>query len=164
MDRRDFVRAAAIVAGTTLVGCLGNGREVNGHLEYDDVRVPLIDTPSAGEWHEEGSAEFFDARNASSYESVHIAGAELSPAPDGETDNDPSEDLSPDTRIVTYCRCPHSMSGSRAANLLRAGFESVYVLDEGLDDWVDRGYPIEGTDANGELSSADLGTPAYRDE
>ena len=47
-----------------------------------------------------------------------------------------------DKWIVTYCGCPHAISGQAADTLLEAGFEKVGVLDEGFFVWQDLGYPV----------------------
>jgi cytochrome c oxidase cbb3-type subunit 3/ubiquinol-cytochrome c reductase cytochrome c subunit len=44
--------------------------------------------------------------------------------------------------IVTYCGCPHAISGQAADALIEAGFPSVAILDEGFYVWRDEfGYP-----------------------
>ncbi len=146
-----------------VAGCLGGPQETNGVLKYDDHEVPLVSTATAAEWYDGDDAVFFDARSREPYEAVHIDGAYWSPQPNGRDEDDPSEELSMDTRIVTYCRCPHSKAGARAVGLLSAGFEDVHALDEGLDDWVDAGHPVAGEEVTDQLSSGDLGTPAYRE-
>ncbi|PSP27284.1 hypothetical protein BRC65_06670 [Halobacteriales archaeon QH_2_65_14] len=81
-------------------------------------------------------------------EEVRIAGAVFSPAPDGLPEDDPLDALTEDTRIVTYCPCPHTLSTNRAASLIENGYTDVYALKEGIREWVDRGYPLEGTEVN----------------
>lgn len=49
--------------------------------------------------------------------------------------------LPQDVWIVSYCGCPHAVSGQSFDALADAGFEQIAVLDEGYYEWVDRGYP-----------------------
>jgi hypothetical protein len=44
--------------------------------------------------------------------------------------------------IVTYCDCPHAMAEEAARYLRAAGYDNVFVLDEGFGFWKDRKYPV----------------------
>lgn len=111
-------------------------------LEERGQQVPLVPIDVAHPWYLRQEARFVDARSRTAYQHSHVAGAVLSPEPTGLQSDDPTADWPSDARIVTYCDCPHSMSSSRAAGLLEAGFENVYALDEGFRPWYDRGYPV----------------------
>jgi len=165
MNRRQFI-AVASVGTVGLAGCLGddagddvelvddyhveddgevNGTDENGYEMYEigGEAVPLAPTTDVYEWYEAGDVSFADARDADAYDELRIEGAVLSPAPDGQSSSDPLADLSTGERIVTYCVCPHTLAGQRGASLIAAGYTEVYALDEGLQEWVDRGHPIE---------------------
>lgn len=173
-----MLRRDALIVGTTVLvgavaGCLGddgrdNGDDADGdddsddaHLEQGDVTVPLVGVREAVDWHESGETVFLDARSREEYEDLHIANAEHSAAPDGLGEDDPAEDLDPDTRIVTYCVCPHTLAGQRAASLIENGFTDVHALDEGLQEWLDRGHPVDGASALTISSSEELPDPEY---
>jgi len=80
-----------------------------------------------------------DARVPSDYETEHIAGAYNVPF----YDPTPYLDKLPkNTWLVAYCGCPHAESGNLARELVKAGFEQVTVLDEGLWVWKERGHPM----------------------
>lgn len=80
-----------------------------------------------------------DARVPSDYEMEHIAGAYNVPF----YDPTPYLDKLPkNTWLVAYCGCPHAESGNLARELMKAGFEQVTVLDEGLWVWKERGHPM----------------------
>ena len=49
--------------------------------------------------------------------------------------------LPKDHWVVTYCACPHAISGQAADRLRKAGFQKVGVLDEGFPYWKEQGYP-----------------------
>ncbi|WP_290813579.1 rhodanese-like domain-containing protein [Halovivax sp.] len=174
MNRRQYLAVAGASWVGALAGCLSEsgdeaadddasndatsgdddtaGSDDRETLDRFDPAVPLASIDEVVEWHEDDAAIFLDTRSEAQYDESHIAGAKLSPAPDGLAEDDPAEELSTDDRIVTYCPCPHSLSGQRAESLLAAGFESVYVLDEGFPEWVERGYPIEGNEVQGSLT------------
>lgn len=123
-----------------------------GTVEVNGVAVPLVPINDAIEWHRNDTAVFVDARGEPQYEKAHIKGAVNSHVSDG---SDPGAvgQFSTDTRIVTYCGCPHHLSSIRALSLLTIGYEEVYALDEGFFEWQDRGYPLAGEDVD---SQADL--------
>lgn len=164
MNRRAFLTTSGVFGGLAIAGCLGSDdpdvhdadyasdvegtpgdTDDNGYATYvvRDQPVPLAPTSEVAEWYESDPALVIaDARSPEEYDQLHIEGAVLSPAPDGLSSDDPLLELDQDTRIVTYCVCPHTLAGSRAATLMEAGYTSVYALDEGLQEWVDRDLPI----------------------
>ena len=80
-----------------------------------------------------------DARPTADFLTSHIDGAVNLPFYDVEEYVDA---LPRDRWIVTYCGCPHAVSGQAADVLFAAGFEQVAVLDEGFYEWQDAGYPV----------------------
>ena len=80
-----------------------------------------------------------DARAASDYLIGHIDGAVCVPFDQVEQ---AAQEITRDRWVITYCGCPHAVSGRARAAFKRAGFERVAVLDEGYYFWVDQGYPI----------------------
>lgn len=115
-------------------------------LTRDGVDVPLVPYEDAYEWYGEENVLFVDARDDWSYNKARIAGAVLSPAPDGLDDDDPVAAVSQSTKIVTYCVCPHTLASMRAASLIKDGYVHAYAIDEGLRPWLESGYPAEGDD------------------
>ncbi|WP_207587408.1 rhodanese-like domain-containing protein [Halomontanus rarus] len=111
-------------------------------LEHEGTEVPLVSLDEAYEWYEDDT-HFVDARGRPSYEEKRIDGAVLSPAPDGMA-SDPVGDWDHDETIVTYCACPHSIAVRRSASLIEDGYENVFVLEGGLDAWVEEGHPVDG--------------------
>ncbi len=166
MNRRTVLAVGGTVALGGIAGCLGGdaGSDSDGYgpepetepdaqsidtstyetQTFDGVDVPLAPIEDVFYWYQRQEARIADARGSDQYERAHIAGAPLSTAPDGGS-NDPVVDWSQDDRIVTYCGCPHHLSGLRAASLIDNGYENVYALDDGFGAWVDRGYPLEGS-------------------
>jgi len=112
-------------------------------VDRDGVAVPLAPVDVAHYWHQGREARFADARGETQYENSHILGAVLSPANESGT-NGPVAAWPKDDRIMCYCGCPHHLSSIRAASLLSNGYKEVYVIDEGVWEWQDRGYPMTG--------------------
>lgn len=82
-----------------------------------------------------------DARAAGDYALMHVAGAVSVPF---YTVNEYAAQIPKDRWILTYCACPHAAS-VKARDALRAlGYKKVAVLDEGINVWRDRGYPVRG--------------------
>lgn len=134
--------------------------------EVDGVEVPLVPIEDAYYWYQRQEARMVDSRGANQYDSLRVDGAVLSPAPDGGTD-DPVADWPKTERIVTYCVCPHALSSARAASLIADGYEEVYALDEGFQEWQDREYPVDGANADMDLTAYEiegLSDPAYAGE
>ena len=81
-----------------------------------------------------------DARAHADYVDGHITGAISIPFYEIE---DIIDELPKDTWIVSYCGCPHTLSGLAFDALADAGFDKLAVLDEGYYVWVERGYPVQ---------------------
>lgn len=154
MNRRTFLGLGGATALGTVAGCLG-GDDGYETTNTNGVEVPLAPIDDVYEWYENDEANFADARGRNQYERGHIAGAVFSPAPDGAED-DPAEEWSTDTQIVTYCGCPHHLSSMRAASLIDDGYEEVYALDEGFQAWIDNGYPLEGSAVSEERATYEI--------
>lgn len=107
----------------------------------DDVHAAL----EAGQ-----SLIVLDARPTGDYLTSHITGATSLPFYDAEQYVDA---LPRDHWVITYCGCPHAVSGQLADALKAQGFTRVAVLDEGFYVWEERGYPVitrrEGDDGSG---------------
>lgn len=114
-------------------------------VEEGGVDVPLLPVEDTHVWWAYRRARFADARGPDQYENSHIEGAVLSPAPeDMRGADDPLNQWGKQDRIVCYCGCPHHLSSIRASQLIQAGYENVYVIDEGFFEWTDLGYPVTG--------------------
>lgn len=150
MNRRTYLRAAGSASAVIVSGCLDALSDPEAANEFgyetarsDDIDVPLVPVEDAFGWYRDDEAVFADARSAMAYRQSRIVDAVFSPAPGGQYD-DPVEALPEDTRVVTYCGCPHTLATRRGASLIREGYVHTYAIDEGFGGWVDAGYPIEG--------------------
>ncbi|MGQ3412766.1 rhodanese-like domain-containing protein [Natrinema sp. LN54] len=166
MNRRTFLAVSGTTTVGVVAGCLGGNSDATAANEFDyelnptpsGVDVPLVPVEDAYEWYKNDEAKFVDARTRTQYDERRIKGAVFSPAADaGDIEDDPVEEWSTDTRVVTYCACPHHLSSQRAASLIDAGYEHTYAIDQGLGGWINGGYPLEGSaiDAEWELYEID---------
>lgn len=122
-------------------------------ITVDDQTVRLLPIEAAHAWYLRAEARFVDARGMGQYTRSHLYSSVLSPAQQESTGGG-IDGWPPDERIVAYCGCPHHLSSVRAAGLQKAGYEEVYVIDEGFIEWADREYPMAGTTfADGEEAS-----------
>jgi mono/diheme cytochrome c family protein/rhodanese-related sulfurtransferase len=80
-----------------------------------------------------------DARAPSEWMRVHIPGAVSIPYHDLKRLDELPRD---GTWIIAYCGCPHHLSGIVVDELRKRGYARAVVLDEGIDDWHRRGFPV----------------------
>lgn len=135
------------------------GVDVDALPTYDQYEesVPLLPVDAAYAWYQRRDARFVDARSETAFQNSRVAGAVLSPAPDvrrGEPlpDDDPVGSWGETERIVTYCTCPHHLSGQRASEL-RAEGRPAFAIDEGFGEWLDREYPSASGSPQQELAA-----------
>jgi cytochrome c oxidase cbb3-type subunit 3 len=81
-----------------------------------------------------------DARAPSDYVKEHIVGAISVPFYDVGAY---AAQIPKDKYIVTYCGCPHAVSGQSRDAFRALGYPRVAVLDEGVYVWKERGYPVK---------------------
>lgn len=103
----------------------------------------------------------FDARSKKSYDLAHIKGAILPlpteyyrqmdlylakivmVSPDSDKAlKEATASYAPDMEIVTYCNKNCGASAHLLIQLKRLGFTRVKAMVEGIDVWMDRGYPV----------------------
>lgn len=90
----------------------------------------------------EKSFILIDARPRSDFLRSHIKGAISIPFFDIES----VVGLLPtDLWIITYCVCPHALSGRAADRLKAGGYDKVAVLNEGFFFWQKKGFPSESS-------------------
>jgi len=104
----------------------------------------------------------FDARSKREYDTAHIAGAELPlpltyyndlalynarVLPDKPNISDTlavaTKTLAKDRAIVTYCNRNCTASANLLRELKKLGFTNVRSMEEGLQAWKEKGYPVE---------------------
>ena len=103
----------------------------------DFVKVDIV----KAEVDRHASMIILDARPPADYARMHIAGAISVPFYQVE----PFVNQIPKDRyVLTYCGCPHAESGKLRDALRQLGYPRVAVLDEGINVWRDRGYPVRG--------------------
>ena len=79
-----------------------------------------------------------DARPPSEWSQVHVTGAISIPYYQPQR----LEQIPKDVTVLAYCACPHHLSGTVVDTLRSHGHALAFVLDEGINEWHRRGYPI----------------------
>ncbi|WP_224268859.1 rhodanese-like domain-containing protein [Haloprofundus salinisoli] len=131
------------------------------------VNVPLVPADVAYYWYARGETRVVDARSAAAYDVSHVFGAVQSIAPEGLERNDPVADWPKSDRIVIYCDCPNYLSSQRAATLIENSYTNVYAIEEGYRAWVDKEYPMAGSDTDRSVEVRTISgqtEPEYADE
>ena len=115
------------------------GRPPAFHARKDPDRsyVPAAEVKDALAQHRR--LVIIDARPESDWRRVHIPGAVSIPYLDMKRLAEIPKD---GTWVITYCACPHHLSGIVADELTKRGYANVAVLDEGILEWHRRRYPV----------------------
>lgn len=79
-----------------------------------------------------------DARPPSDWMRAHITGAVSIPYFDMKR----LDEMPKNVWAIAYCACPHHLSGLVVDELRKRGFTRAVVLDEGVNDWHRKGYPM----------------------
>ncbi|MBA3460460.1 MAG: c-type cytochrome [Deltaproteobacteria bacterium] len=79
-----------------------------------------------------------DARPPSDWMRARITGAVSIPYHDLKR----LAEIPKDTWVIAYCACPHHLSGDVVDALKKMGHTKAAILDEGINDWHRKGYPM----------------------
>jgi rhodanese-related sulfurtransferase len=79
-----------------------------------------------------------DARPPSEWMRVHVKGAVSIPYHDMKR----LAEVPRGVWTIAYCACPHHLSGDIVDELIRRGHKRAVILDEGINEWHRRGYPV----------------------
>lgn len=139
------------------VRTLGTGAKQAGQLPPPTGKEPLVINPKGKEptWklrdnrfvsvddaykaYKAGAKMIIiDARPPSDWMRAHIKGAVSIPYHDVAR----LKDVPKDTYVIAYCACPHHLSGIVVDELIKLGHKKALVLDEGINDWHSKGYPM----------------------
>ena len=96
-----------------------------------------------------------DARPASEWMRVHITGAVSIPYHDLKR----LDEIPKDTWVIAYCACPHHLSGDVVDALRARGHTKSAILDEGINDWHRKGYPVTAAEGVEKPPTEPVGTP-----
>jgi len=136
-----FINASIVHDGEAVNATHGIVLASRGKITYVNITVGeakrVIDTEDV---------ILLDVRTEEEYNAAHIEGATLIPV--SELSNRTGE-LNKSKKIVVYCR-----SGRRSATassiLVEHGFERVYNVLGGINEWEERGYPVVNTTSSPE--------------
>ena len=113
-----------------------NGAQADFTLRQDRY-VSVADVGKA--YGEKRRLVLVDARTTSDYARMHIAGAISIPYFNmRDLDKIPNDG----TWVITYCACPHHVSGIVMDELRKRGYPHTAVLDEGLFAWQQQGHAV----------------------
>lgn len=128
-------RAAPAIDGAKIV-IHPNGEQAEFNLR-DEAFVSTADLAKA---YDAGKRLIIiDARPNSDYLRMHIEGAISIPYFETkELDKIPNDG----TWVITYCACPHHLSGLVREELRKRGYKNTAVLDEGVFEWQRFGHPM----------------------
>lgn len=87
----------------------------------------------------EGEVTVLDVRPSEEYRAGHLPGALSIPLKELERR---LSDLPHDREIVAYCRGPYCVLAVEAVDLLRAKGFTAFRLEDGVQDWEARGFPV----------------------
>jgi cytochrome c oxidase cbb3-type subunit 3 len=82
-----------------------------------------------------------DARPPSDWRRVHVEGAVSIPYHDPKRLDEIMEKHQ-DVYAIAYCACPHHLSGIVAEELTKRGHKKALILDEGINLWHQKNYPV----------------------
>jgi len=117
-----------------------NGSVING-VDYSKIKA--VDIDEAYSMFENGYT-FVDSRDQWEFAEGHIKGAVNFPYIEFEIDHPMLSKLDKDENLVIYCSSTEcGLSTKLAVELLKLGYRNLYVLPEGWDKWVEKGYPLE---------------------
>ena len=108
---------------------LRSENDVPRYVSVDEVKKALDD---------KRKLVIIDARPSSEWMRVHVTGSVSIPY------HDPARlaDVPKDVWAIAYCACPHHLSGIIVDELIKLGHTKALVLDEGINVWHQRGYPV----------------------
>jgi rhodanese-related sulfurtransferase/DNA-binding transcriptional ArsR family regulator len=132
---RDLIRTLQDVA----YDHLAEVRELVRDYYDDPDALDAVDARTLRARLDAGDVVVLDVRPRDEYASAHVAGA-LS-IPIEELDRRLSE-IPRNRQVVAYCRGPYCLYSRQAVERLRAEGFKAFRMEEGVQDWADRGFPV----------------------
>lgn len=122
---------------------LAEVREVVRDYYDDPDALEAVDAATLRARLDAGDVVLLDVRPPDEYASAHVAGAVSIPI--DELERRLSE-IPRDRQVVAYCRGPYCLYSRQAVERLRAeGFEA-FRMEEGVQEWASRGFPLMAGD------------------
>lgn len=111
---------------------------------YDDPNaLEAVDAATLRARLEAGDVVLLDVRPPDEYASAHVAGAVSIPI--DELERRLSE-IPRDRQVVAYCRGPYCLYSRQAVERLRAEGFAAFRMEEGVQEWASRGFPVMAGD------------------
>ena len=127
--------------------------ESTAETDISSVIIPISVDEAYEAYNSSRDYIFLDVRSEDEYNSGHIEGAVFIPV--SELEGRLAE-LSKDKPVIAYCNGSSCSRSERAAEILgENGFSEVYnMAGKGIDEWVEKDYPVEISDI-GDVASQD---------
>ena len=101
--------------------------------------MEAVDRESLTQRVKEGTVIVLDVRPAEEYQAGHIPGAISIPLEELEQR---LSELPQDQEIVAYCRGPYCVLAIQAVGILRTKGFHAFRMEDGVQDWRARGFPV----------------------
>lgn len=116
---------------------------INNTDELDFTNIKLIDLENAFKLYNKG-IKFVDVRDQWDYSDGHVLGSINLPEVEFSPQHESLSELSKDESLILYCSSDDcGLSKKVAVELLKLGYKSLFVFEDGWETWRDAGYPIE---------------------
>lgn len=133
MNREFYLLFIMVILFAVSSGCLGTTTEQPGKANF-----PNISVQEAKAMVDSGDVFILDVRTQEEYDAGHISGSTLIPV---EVIGTRLNEIPKDRKILVYCR-----SGRRSIEaskiLVNNGFEEIYNMNGGIDDWIRSGFEV----------------------
>jgi rhodanese-related sulfurtransferase len=123
-----------------------SSKEANDKLNQEDNVLP-IDVKSAFNMYMEDKAIFIDSRDKRFYKYERIEGALSYPALDFSIWNKHiTKTIEKNKVLIVYCDTKLcGISYYTAKLILELGYNKVYNLEGGIDQWIEEGFPVQSS-------------------
>lgn len=121
------------------------GDEVNnaGTNGLDYSKIKAIDLENAFKLYNNG-VQFVDVRDQWDFADGHVSGAVNLPEVEFNTKHEALSKLSKDEPLILYCSSDDcGLSTKVAIELMKLGYQYLYVFEEGWEIWLESDYPVE---------------------
>lgn len=115
----------------------------DGAAGLDYSKIKTIDLENAFKLFNKG-VKFVDVRDQWDFADGHVSGAVNLPEVEFNTKHEALSKLSKDESLILYCSSDDcGLSTKVAIELLKLGYQYLYVFEKGWEIWLDSGYPVE---------------------
>lgn len=131
-----YIRTLAAAAFIAAAGAAWAGHDYEEPVDF----IPLEKVKNLIDIGED--VIFIDMRSAEEFAKGHLPGAKSIPV---DVLGHRWQEIPKSGRVVLYCSCPPGQRDETFAFtlMLQEKYRNITVLENGFNDWVKRGYPVE---------------------